>query len=244
MATNGSYHLKEEDLQRIQSENLDLVLNFWGTRIAKAARIAKHGIWSASPSNSSVGRGDPPCFWEVMNKDSTIEFTLRVANSNGGPERVLHRSLTATDLLSVNGTISKLYWKSAESIVRTIRSLYEDGPAILNGESVTGTISQSNGNSCPTNLQILGSIAKITGRRLKSGLWDLANNEQWLLAYTLGSSKPSIHAPRDLKLIKPPKDRFWADPFPVRRDGKYYIFIEEFFVRNNERPYIGSRDGS
>src|SRR5208283_1837879 len=83
-------------------------------------------------------------------------------------------------------------------------------------------------NSYPTTLQILGSIAKISGRRLKRSLWDLANNEQWFLAYTLGSSKPSIHAPRDLKLIKPPKDRFWADPCPVTRDGKYYIFIEEF----------------
>ena len=227
-AVNGLYHLKEEDLQRIRSENVDLVLNFWGTRIAGAAGIARHGIWSASPSNSSVGCDEPPCFWEVMNKNATIEFTLRVANSNGGPERVLHCSLTATDLLSVNCTISKLYWKSAESVVRTIRSLYEDGPAILNGESVIGTINQGNGNSYPTNLQILGSIAKICGRRLRSGLRDLANNEQWFLAYTLGSTKPSIHAPRDLKLIKPPKDRFWADPFPVTRDGKYYIFIEEF----------------
>ena len=70
MAVNGSYHLKEEDLQRIRSEKVDLILNFWGTRIARAAGIAKHGIWSGTPSNSSVRHGEPPCFWEVMNKDS------------------------------------------------------------------------------------------------------------------------------------------------------------------------------
>ena len=109
MAVNGEYHLKEEDVQRIRSENVDLVLNFWGARITGAAvGIAKHGIWSGSPSNNSVSYGGPPCFWEVMRRKNTIEFTLRMTDSETGPERVLHRSLTATDLLSVTGTISKV----------------------------------------------------------------------------------------------------------------------------------------
>ena len=30
IAVNGEYHLKEEDVQRIRSENVDVVLNFWG----------------------------------------------------------------------------------------------------------------------------------------------------------------------------------------------------------------------
>jgi hypothetical protein len=231
MAVNDEYHLKEEDVQRIRSENVDLVLNFWGTRITGAAvGVAKHGIWSGSPSNNSVSYGGPPCFWEVMRSKSTIEFTLRMANFETGPEKVLHRSWTATDLLSVNGTISKMYWKSADSIVRTIKNLYDDGPAILSEENLTETINSHNGKrlSYPTNPQILGSIAKICGRRLKHSLWAFGNMEQWFLAYTLGSTGPSIHAPRHLKFMKPPKDRFWADPFAVAKDGKYYIFIEEF----------------
>jgi len=28
--------------------------------------------------------------------------------------------------------------------------------------------------------------------------------------------------------MEPPKGRFWADPFPIERDGKYFIFFEEF----------------
>lgn len=36
-----------------------------------------------------------------------------------------------------------------------------------------------------------------------------------------------------LKHIKPPKDRIWADPFPVEHDGHYYIFIEQQFKRMN-----------
>lgn len=32
----------------------------------------------------------------------------------------------------------------------------------------------------------------------------------------------------DFIKIVPPKDRFWADPFVISRDGTYYIFVEEF----------------
>ena len=32
----------------------------------------------------------------------------------------------------------------------------------------------------------------------------------------------------------PPKDRFWADPFVVYRNDKYYIFIEESSIRREK----------
>jgi hypothetical protein len=34
-------------------------------------------------------------------------------------------------------------------------------------------------------------------------------------------------APSEFTKIVPPKDRFWADPHLVRRNGRYYAFIEE-----------------
>jgi hypothetical protein len=35
------------------------------------------------------------------------------------------------------------------------------------------------------------------------------------------------------KKILPPKDRIWADPFAVYRDGQYYVFIEEMPLASN-----------
>ena len=32
----------------------------------------------------------------------------------------------------------------------------------------------------------------------------------------------------DFRYMKPPNDRFWADPFPLKKGAKHYIFIEEF----------------
>jgi hypothetical protein len=36
------------------------------------------------------------------------------------------------------------------------------------------------------------------------------------------------------KKLIPPKDRFWADPHIMFRDGKYYIFIEEYIYRTRQ----------
>ena len=48
------------------------------------------------------------------------------------------------------------------------------------------------------------------------------------MAYQTGpaaSRQPSLYR---FKPITPPKDRFWADPFPVRRGERFYIFLEEY----------------
>jgi len=234
---NGGNHLRKEDIQKILLEEVDLVLDFWRNRVTGAAvRIAKYGVWSGSPSHNSIPYGSPPGFWEVMRKESTIEFTLRMASYGAGRDKVLYQSWTATDPLSARGTISKVYWKSANSMVRKIRNLYERGPAALDDENLGAAADLHNGKqfSHPTNTQILGCMAKISGRRIQRSLWNRLHLEQWFLAYNLGKSGPSIDPPYDLQYMKPPKDRFWADPFPVARGGKYYIFMEEFFYHTHK----------
>ncbi len=55
---------------------------------------------------------------------------------------------------------------------------------------------------------------------------------QWYLLYKLGDI--SIHDLAQFKDLIPPKDRFWADPFVVCRNQRYYIFIEEYFYRRGK----------
>jgi hypothetical protein len=48
--------------------------------------------------------------------------------------------------------------------------------------------------------------------------------DRWVLMYSItGNSEDFSH----FKLILPPSDRFWADPFTVRHDGDSYIFYED-----------------
>ena len=55
----------------------------------------------------------------------------------------------------------------------------------------------------------------------------LTRRQQWGLVI---DRPTSVLAPVDFRRARtffPPRDRFWADPFPVQRDGRTYVFFEE-----------------
>jgi hypothetical protein len=221
----------DEDILAIASYDLDVALDF-GNRVmgGAAASIARHGVWSAGISFNTVRRGGPPGFWEVMDGDVATEFTLRIAKAEKDCKKIPYRSYTSTDLLSVKGTQSKLYWKSASAIIRKLRDLFEQGPASLDYENPLSGLRPSNGRgySEPTNTQMLAFLFKIGKRRLKRKLFDSVRLERWYLAYKLSDPEYPALTLEDLSYMEPPRDRFWADPFPLQAEGKYYIFMEEF----------------
>lgn len=52
---------------------------------------------------------------------------------------------------------------------------------------------------------------------------------QWfLLAGFVDPADVSTPRPNRLSPIYPPEDRFWADPFVWRREGRFFVFYEEF----------------
>jgi hypothetical protein len=223
--------LDEKDILKIGSYTIDVALDFGKRKIGGAAsRVAGCGVWSAGTSFNAIHSGGLPGFWEVMRGEAATEFTLRVAAGNGNPEKAPYRSYTATDLFSVKGTQSKLYWKSAAAVVRKLHDLFEWGPSSLDWENPISSpqLSHNFHSSDPTNSQMLVFLLKIGKRRLQRKLLNSVRLEQWYLAYKLGDSGCSAPISEDLQYMKPPKGLFWADPFPIQRDGKYYIFVEEF----------------
>jgi hypothetical protein len=229
---SGQYdYLNDKDLLKIVSYDIDVVLDFGNRRMGGAAtRIARHGVWSAGTSIDAVRREGPPGFWEVMGGEVATEFTLRIATGEENCEKIPYRSYTSTDLFSVKGTQSKLYWKSATAIIRKLRDLFEQGPESLDHEGPSSDLQPSNGRqySDPTNAQMLVFLFKIGKRRMERKLLNSKCLEQWYLAYKLGDPGHLDLKFEDLNYMEPPRDRFWADPFPVQVRGKYYIFMEEF----------------
>jgi hypothetical protein len=224
-------YLNDKDILKIVSYDIDVVLDFGNRTMGGAAtRIARHGVWSAGTSINAVRRCGPPGFWEVMGGEAATEFTLCIATREENCDKIPYRSYTSTDLFSVKGTQSKLYWKSAAAIVRKLRDLFEQGPESLDHQNPSSGLQLSNGRrySDPTNAQMLAFLFKIGKRRLERKLLDSMRLERWYLAYKLGDPEHSELKFEDLNYMEPPKDRFWADPFPVLAHGKYYIFMEEF----------------
>lgn len=57
---------------------------------------------------------------------------------------------------------------------------------------------------------------------------------QWILLYKINTSNSISKTFFRFKKLIPPIDRFWADPFVIYRNNKYYIFIEELMYNTNK----------
>jgi len=73
-------------------------------------------------------------------------------------------------------------------------------------------------------------VSRMTKPKLIYRIWkkflSFFYNEQWvtLISRSASHEKPAWD---DFKMLLPPPDRDWADPFLWKHQGKYYIFVEE-----------------
>lgn len=227
-----SDRLEDEDVERILEYELDVALRF-GFRIlrGRVLEIARHGVWSYHHDDSFRYRGGPPGFWEVMQDDPLTGSMLQILTEDLDNGKVLYRSWSATlNRFSVKKNNNNYYWKSAAFIQRKLIELHRDGRLKSADESCCPAPRPYNGPlyKVPKDWQMLGLLWDLGKRALKRMAEKLAYYETWSLAYhfkTNPNGNESLH--RFTKLV-PPKGHFWADPFPIKVNDRYFVFFEDF----------------
>jgi hypothetical protein len=185
------------------------------------ADVARHGVWSL-PDDTDLG------LREVMEGRPTTPSFLEVRTGPGAP-RAVAVSHSFTDHISAHRTRSHTCWKTASFVARTLRDLAYDGPAALEGETAPAT------RPPPGNLATCFMAARLGLRYLRRKLHELLTHEQWYPAYRFEAQpRPPGDAFADLERLVPPRDRFWADPFPFVKDGRTYLFLEELPYRRGK----------
>jgi len=226
-----SLHLTGEAVRTIRAYDIDVVLDFGDWPLTGSAPgIAKHGVWRGTPLGTGENGQPAGGFWEVMKAIPTMEFGLRVMKPNSLQDRLIYRSFTSADLYSVKGTQSKVYWKSASAVLRCLEHLHARGPSYLENGSIVPAAPSSDSSleSLPTSWNSFVFLTKIAGRKIARTIRNSYSMERWYLAFTFGESPLVTNESEKFKYMIPPKDVFWADPFPVAKNGRYYVFIEEF----------------
>ena len=191
---------------QINSE-LDVLINFAGSELnAKYAGAAKHGVWFYS-------FGEAPGFNEV--KDQIPVSCLLLKGLTETKEYVVYKSVTPTlSRFSVRLNNNTRYWKSAAFVARGLEDLYakREFEKLSDGDRAP--------NKAPGNAAMTEMFLKLSGRAAARAYEKVSSFEQWVLAYQIKQG--------EFKYLIPPPDRFWADPFPLKVEGKYYIFFEEY----------------
>jgi hypothetical protein len=225
--------IPEDELTEIHGHNLDVLFRF-GFRIIRGGILsaARYGVWSFHHDDNLEYRGGPPLFWEIYEGNPVSGTVLQILTESLDGGRVIYRGHSSTDFTSLYRNRNPIYWKTAEYALRRLRDLHQRGfeflkslPTYQEKDTYTRGIYRT-----PATPQMVNFIARLFLRKLKARISSLlfGSTPQWFLAVRRRSAKRGFADPSDYRLMLPPKDHFYADPFLIEKDGKTFLFLEDF----------------
>ena len=240
---NGKATFSSDDRQQIVAQQLDVILfagekGYWG----KPPRLAKYGLWAFQFGNHS-----PPAFWEVVEGIPTIPSGLYICADDRDAERQIYSSVAPGDDRSPSRIKNHLYLKTGQFAIRKLEQLHALGEQALTAElcPLSDPIPSPKGDGAPKNIGMVLAFSRIMAGFLKDVYKRKVDMEaRWDMAFRFGGDRLDISG---LHVISPPKNGFWADPFPWLHDGRYYIFFEELLFAEEKgrlRVMEVKRDGS
>lgn len=232
--TRFSDFFSDADADAIAAYRLDVAVRF-GFRIlrGRALEIARYGVWSWHHGDNFVNRGGPPGFWEVMEGAPATGSVLQILTEELDAGKVLYRSWSRTDPHSVRRNRNGYYWKSAAFLRRALERLHaQGGPVLVESAEADAWRPYSHRlYRVPTNRETIRGLARVAGRYSRAKARAIIRPDQWFIAYRIHPQGAPLDvpetAPYRFRELLPPNDRFWADPFPVLHEGRYWILFEE-----------------
>ncbi len=245
-----SDYFPDEAVSRIEEAKLDVVLRF-GFNILRGGilGVAKHGVWSYHHGDNQRNRGSPAGMWEVLEGWPETGSILQILTEQLDGGQVIYRSWSRTNPYSVAKNKNSYYWKSSEFVMRNLQCLHKDGAEYFFAAKAHLNADQAFYDRPlyrpPGNLHATFLVIRQAFRLARRAIDKLIYTDQWILIYRFSDGLAT--SLRQFKTLRPPKDRFWADPFIVHRDDKYYVFLEEY-LEETGRAHISvmelDEDGS
>lgn len=217
----------DADVERIRALDLDVLLRHsFGILKGDILRASRHGIWSLHHADNRINRGGPPGFWEIVLGQPVTGVTLqRLSEELDGGEVIGKAFYSTHRLYSKNASF--IHDKSALLVLKWLRVLAAEGsveytpsgsysqpllrlPGLLRvGQYTVLALAEGCRRGFNRAIGLLGLRAHVWGLRLGRGDLDRA---------VLWRTRP----------IKAPAGHFWADPFVLKRQGRHYLFFEDY----------------
>lgn len=223
----------QTDVDNIRTYNLDVAIQLGFQSIqGKALETARYGIWSYQPA---ALQGNPAGFWEMMNRDPVIHTGIEMYSPEYPNGRVIYQAFTRATYYSVVRTLNRPFVGYAAATVHKLNELYEQGSSALQIViNENDRVANYKHRRIPSNLRMLSLYPQIAWRFIEKRREKTNDEDHWQIAYHLGDEQESLTDTfTQHKFLQSPKGHFWADPFVIKKDDKFYIFIEDFIYKIN-----------
>jgi hypothetical protein len=218
--------LRGEYKTHLQTLRLDILLNLSLTEFpAELPALARLGVWTVRDGRSRLVVDAPLAWREILRNNLMTTCQVEVTRADGSAQ-IVAQALLATDPLSTSRNQLRLLWRAAAIVPRTLHQLIQRGEADF--FSTAQPAVQAQPAELPNLLQLALLSPKQLFRKLEKKIRKRFLFDQWMLMIAPRANTAPLNWD-GFRALVPPRDRFWADPFVVERDGQTYIFIEELF---------------
>lgn len=215
-----------DDIQKIKVADLDMIVRGNGGAIlrGKILTASKLGFISFHHGDNRWNRGGPAGFWEVYQQRATTGFIIQMLTNKLDGGHVVFRGAVTTKRTYIEN-IQHTYAESNPYLSHTILGL------------LRGEIEMAFEPKVPFDqpVYLTPSLWKTAGYVLRTfGMFGrefvskriLGREPRWSVGYCQESWREANLA--KMKVIKNPRNRYFADPFVVTRNDRTFIFVEDY----------------
>jgi hypothetical protein len=140
--------------------------------------------------------------------------------------RTLYRSSAVTNFLSLALNQNAASWEIADALVKRL----SDAEAVrMRMPSCPDTkVSQQSNIRGLVGVRIAGFLVRWALQIMQHEIRKRLFREQWSIVLQPKVDVAKLNFEHGLKIVRPPRDRFYADPFLIERNGRNYIFFEDY----------------
>jgi hypothetical protein len=239
----GFYNIfKRDDLGKIKSHNLDIILNFGITLLkGEVLELPRYGIWSYRLGDNRIINTVASGYWEVVNKTPVTNSVLEILGEDPEKGANIFYSRESTYVYSVNVNRNKLFWRASLFVPRIMKGIYLYGDSylhmLINKFKKDEFANAVDTFSAPAFLPALRNLViffVLTIRQFCKKV-SYSNSFNWLLLFEINDVEDVLFKSFSrFKKLQPSKNLFWADPFVIARNDKFYVFVEEYIYQMNK----------
>jgi hypothetical protein len=228
----GSESIAEHKLAEIRNYSLDVLFRFDSRDQQGLVGAARYGLWSFQYGDVPTSCGGSSLIWELIERNPVSGSSLRIFTESPDGGRTLYESHSSTNQISLYSSRNPIYWKTAEFALRCLRGLqlrgvdYVQSPR-THSEQRTDTRRR---DRAPNNFQMISFMGHYGSRLVQARLAGLrrGSGTKWFIGIRRRTAAHRFDDTSNYRLMPCPQDRFYADPFLFEKDGKTYLFFEDF----------------
>ena len=219
------------EIDALSGRAFDVVVNFGSADSNPTLALStEYGVWSIVPGELGAGRRIPRYFWEAYYGTDVSAFTIVVDTPAG--QFALSTGYYATQSTSLAWNRRQPHWASVVVLLQRLQVLNERGWAAASIKSTPLTAFAARvPREHPSNFQMVVWISKIAARKVTKRFRRRRVNH-WRIATRVGSPLQLVEGQepdlRGFQFHESPRGHYHADPFLWMRDGKHWLFFEDY----------------